>query len=107
MSTPISFEHRLRAAWQQRGPLACALWPLSTLFGALAALQRRAQLRHVQRLPVPVVVIGNVVAGGAGKTPTTLAVVQHLQARGWRPGIVSRGHGRAGGDDRRRVRRSK
>lgn len=99
VSTPISFEHRLRAAWQQRGPLACALWPLSTLFGALAALQRRAQLRDVQRLPVPVVVIGNVVAGGAGKTPTTLAVVQHLQARGWRPGIVSRGHGRAGGDD--------
>jgi tetraacyldisaccharide 4'-kinase len=49
------------------------------------------------RLPVPVVVIGNVVAGGAGKTPTTLAVVRHLTSRGWSPGIVSRGHGRTDG----------
>ena len=95
MPPPPSPEHRLRAAWQRRGPLACALWPLSRLFAALAALARQRQLRHAQRLPVPVVVVGNVVAGGAGKTPTTLAVVRHLQAQGWRPGIVSRGYGRA------------
>ncbi len=99
MPQPTSFEHRLRAAWQGRGVLAWALWPLSKLVGALAALERRAQLRHVQRLRVPVVVVGNVVAGGAGKTPTTLAVVRHLKAQGWRPGIVSRGHGRARSED--------
>lgn len=88
-----ALERTLTAAWQRRGPLAVALWPLSRLYGALAA---RRQARAVpQRLPVPVIVIGNVVAGGAGKTPATLAVAQHLLARGWRPGIVSRGHGRA------------
>lgn len=43
---------------------------------------------------MPVVVVGNVVAGGAGKTPTTLAITEHLRKRGWKPGIISRGHGR-------------
>ena len=99
MSSSSSLEHHLRTAWQSRGPLAWALWPLSQLFGALAALDRRQQRRHAQRLPVPVIVVGNVVAGGAGKTPTTLALVQHLHAQGWRPGIVSRGFGRAPRED--------
>lgn len=96
-------EHRLRAAWMRRGPLAVLLWLLSRLYGALAARERAAYQRGAKastRLPVPVVVVGNVVAGGAGKTPTTLAVVQHLSSRGWRPGIVSRGHGRTAGDCR-------
>ena len=47
-------------------------------------------------MPVPVIVVGNVVVGGAGKTPTVLAVLSHLKASGWRPGVVSRGHGRQG-----------
>ena len=93
-------EHRLRAAWQRRGPLAVLLWPLSRLYGALAARQRAVDASKAVRLSVPVVVVGNVIAGGAGKTPTTLAIVQHLKARGWRPGIVSRGHGRASSDCR-------
>jgi tetraacyldisaccharide 4'-kinase len=45
-------------------------------------------------LPVPVVVVGNIVAGGAGKTPVTLFVAEALRERGLRPGIVSRGYGR-------------
>ncbi|MDR2155660.1 MAG: tetraacyldisaccharide 4'-kinase [Burkholderiaceae bacterium] len=98
-----SIEHRLRIAWRRRGLLACLLWPSSLLFGALAALRRAAYRRgwvRAARLPVPVIVVGNVVAGGAGKTPTTLVIALHLKARGWRPGIISRGYGRSSDDCR-------
>lgn len=47
-------------------------------------------------MDVPVVVVGNLIVGGAGKTPTTIALIRHLKALGWCPGIVSRGYGRAG-----------
>ena len=88
----------LQRAWLRRGPLACALWPLSLLYGAAVRLRKAgyalglARARHV---PVPVVVVGNVVAGGAGKTPVVIALLDHLRARGLRAGVVSRGHGRA------------
>jgi len=88
---------RLRRAWTHRGVLARLLWPLSQLYGAALTLRgwayRRGWVRP-DRLPVPVLVVGNVVAGGAGKTPVTMAVVRHLQGAGWRPGVISRGYGR-------------
>jgi tetraacyldisaccharide 4'-kinase len=88
----------LTSAWLQRGWLAWLLWPLSVLYGLLVRL--RKTLYQVgwltsERLPVPVLVVGNVVAGGAGKTPVVMAVVQHLQARGVRVGVISRGYGRS------------
>ena len=90
---------RLSQAWLQRGLVACALWPVSLLYGWLwrlrGVLYRLGWLAST-KLAVPVVVVGNVVVGGAGKTPTVIALVQHLQARGLRPGVVSRGHGRQG-----------
>ena len=55
------------------------------------------------RVPVPVIVVGNVVVGGAGKTPAVLAIVETLLANGRRPGIVSSGHGRSGVDAPRHV----
>lgn len=87
----------IERSWQGRGPLACLLWPASLLYGALVRLRcwmYAAGLRRSQRMPVPVVVVGNVVAGGAGKTPVVMALVEHLAAQGWRPGVISRGYGR-------------
>jgi len=92
---------RIEACWRalslRRGLAARLLLPLAWLYGALLAARRSAYQsgrRQARRLPVPVVVVGNVVVGGAGKTPTAIALVEHLKARGWRPGVVSRGHGR-------------
>lgn len=87
----------LMRAWTRSGPLAWLLWPASLLFGALVLARQgfyRAGLFKSQRVRVPVIVVGNVVAGGAGKTPVVMALVRHLQARGLRAGVVSRGYGR-------------
>ena len=94
----MSLSAGLRSAWRQRGWLALALWPLSLPYRALVALRRtlyRWGVLRSERLPVPVIVVGNVIAGGAGKTPVTLALVRHLQATGWQPGVISRGYGRS------------
>ncbi len=93
---------RLLQQWfrPRPGPLACGLRPAAALYGVLQGLDRRRRERLARRLPqpaVPVVVVGNLVVGGAGKTPTTIALVQLLQQAGWHPGIVSRGYGRRGG----------
>ncbi len=87
----------LQACWWHPQPNALArlLWPLSLLYRGLRLLHRRRSPRAVA-LPVPVLVVGNHVVGGAGKTPTVIAVVQALQAAGHHPGVVSRGHGREG-----------
>jgi tetraacyldisaccharide 4'-kinase len=90
----------LQRAWLRRGAAACALWPLSLLFGAVAALHRHAYRLgwlKSERLPVPVIVVGNVIAGGSGKTPLVMALVTHLQSRGIAAGVVSRGYGRTSG----------
>ncbi len=76
------------------------LRPLSGLYGLLLGLNgwfRRTLRADHQTLPVPVLVVGNLVVGGAGKTPTVVAIVQALQRRGHRPGVISRGHGRTSG----------
>ncbi|CAM8653932.1 LpxK Tetraacyldisaccharide-1-P 4'-kinase [Comamonadaceae bacterium] len=83
-------------AWVSGGWVRGALTPISLIYGALTGLQRvayRAGLLQSSALPVPVIVVGNVIAGGAGKTPTVLGVVAHLLAQGHRPGIISRGYG--------------
>lgn len=92
-------EARWQTWAQHKGWQARLLWPLAQLLAGIGALRRvgfAAGWLKTERLPVPVIVIGNVVAGGAGKTPTVIALVRHLQHQGWRPGVVSRGHGRLG-----------
>lgn len=89
--------------WWRPGPsaLALGLWPLSWCFGMISAL-RRAAYKHGWRAshpaPVPVLIVGNLVAGGAGKTPTVIAMVNALRKTGFHPGVISRGHGRSAVD---------
>jgi tetraacyldisaccharide 4'-kinase len=83
---------RTPAFWYRpAGPLARLLSPLGAAYGAGGALrQRRARPR---RAPSPVVCVGNLVAGGAGKTPVAIALALALDARGWQPAFLTRGHG--------------
>jgi len=87
---------RLDYYWADKNFIAVLLLPLAWLFAALAALRRagyRLGVLQVTRLPVPVVVVGNITVGGTGKTPLTLWLVQRLRAAGYTPGVVSRGYG--------------
>jgi tetraacyldisaccharide 4'-kinase len=87
----------VRDWWQPGLTLRTApLLPLCLLFGAVATLRRalyRSGLIRATRLPVPVIVVGNLTVGGAGKTPLTIALVEALKERGCRPGVISRGYG--------------
>jgi tetraacyldisaccharide 4'-kinase len=88
----------LQGQWRRKTPWHILLWPPSLLFALLVALRLaayRAHWLHATRLPVPVIVVGNVTVGGTGKTPLVLWLVEFLCERGWRPGIVSRGYGGA------------
>lgn len=101
----MTFAERLQRAWYAQRPtfVASLLRPLSWLFGAGAALRRAAYRRGVLssvRLPVPVIVVGNITAGGAGKTPLVCAIVAMLREHGRHPAIVSRGYGRRTRDAR-------
>lgn len=77
--------------WRTNGLVPCLLTPFSWLYAAGAALDRRCTSSHT--LSVPVISIGNITAGGAGKTPTTIALTKLLRARGRNPHILSRGYG--------------
>jgi len=76
--------------WREADLAAAALAPLATLYGALAS--RRMQ-QPGERAGIPVLCIGNFTLGGAGKTPTAIAVGQFLKATGWEPFFLSRGYG--------------
>jgi tetraacyldisaccharide 4'-kinase len=86
---------RTPAFWQSRFPAALLL-PLSVVFGSVSAMRRllfRSGILAAERIPVPVVVVGNLSAGGAGKTPTVRYLCDEMRQRGWQVGIVSRGYG--------------
>jgi tetraacyldisaccharide 4'-kinase len=94
--TPGDWRLSLQRSWSRRGLLNCALLPLTLAYWLASGLRKlmfRLGLLQSETLGAPVIVVGNLVAGGAGKTPTVIALVHALKARGYRPGIISRGHG--------------
>jgi tetraacyldisaccharide 4'-kinase len=82
--------------WYRKTCAGLLLWPLGKLFECIVRL-RRACYRHgmlkTEIFPVPVIVVGNITVGGAGKTPLIIWLAQFLKEKGYRPGIVSRGYG--------------
>lgn len=98
----------LLGQWQRSGPAQLLLRPLSWLFGMLAGARRALYSRglyRTERAPRPVIVVGNLVAGGAGKTPVVIALVQMLRQMGHTPGVISRGHGGKAADAAKLVNR--
>ena len=77
--------------WQVRGPAACLLAPLGAVIAAAGILRRR--LTTPERVSVPVICVGNLVVGGAGKTPVVLALVTLLRDLGVTAHVLTRGYG--------------
>lgn len=86
----------LQLQWRGHGLWPILALPFALLFAVLVMLRRfayRIGLLSSYRMPVPVIVVGNLTVGGTGKTPMVLWLVQFLRSRGFHPGIISRGYG--------------
>jgi len=73
--------------------------PVAGVFACIVALRRalyRAGILPSYAVAVPVIVVGNITAGGTGKTPLVLWICDYLRAQGYAPGVVSRGYGGRG-----------
>jgi tetraacyldisaccharide 4'-kinase len=84
--------------WRNRSALTYVLWPIELIYKVLIGLRKLAYvvgLFKQHEVNASVIVVGNIVAGGGGKTPLTIAIAQRLKAQGHQVGIVSRGYGRA------------
>ncbi len=91
-----SFSRWLEQHWYQLSPVQLFLGPFTFVYRIVTIGHRlgyRSGILRSEKLPVPVVVIGNITVGGTGKTPLTLWLAQQLINAGWHPGIISRGYG--------------
>lgn len=84
------------AFWERRGILSWLLWPLSKVVGLFVASKnalRDLGIGTGKPFSVPLIIVGNLRVGGTGKTPIVIALAERLRARGFCPGIISRGYG--------------
>ena len=82
--------------WYKQSVLAYLLLPLTAVFFVLSLFRRvfyRTGLKKIGRLDVPVIVVGNITVGGTGKTPLVVWIADYLKAKGYKPGLISRGYG--------------
>jgi tetraacyldisaccharide 4'-kinase len=82
--------------WHKGAKLGLVLLPLAWVFAVCVSLRRmlyRIGLLKSQRLPVPVIIVGNITVGGTGKTPLVIYIAKLLKQMGYKPGIISRGYG--------------
>lgn len=96
MKVPASLIGDIHRLWQGKGLASTLLLPLSWLTHLAVRYKRQRHLGSSDPDPAdgrPVVVVGNIIVGGTGKTPVVIALVKALSASGWRPGVVSRGYG--------------
>lgn len=87
---------RLVSLWYESHPISLLLLPISGLFRAVVALRRiayKSGMLRSQKLPLPVIVVGNITVGGTGKTPLVIWLTETLRDMGHQPGVVSRGYG--------------
>ena len=85
----------LETAWYKKARWLILLWPLSMIYRLVVVLFRKKHQSNnkLQKLAVPVIVIGNIAVGGTGKTPLLIALANILRNKGINPGIISRGYG--------------
>ena len=84
------------AFWERRGIVSWLLWPLSKLVGLVVAGKNALRDLGIgvgKPFSVPIIIVGNLRVGGTGKTPIVIALAERLRARGFYPGIISRGYG--------------
>jgi tetraacyldisaccharide 4'-kinase len=85
---------RVQRLWAERSILSYGLTPFAVAFSGIATTRRwmYSHFLKPRTLPVPVIVVGNITVGGTGKTPFVIWLAKALQAKGYRPGIVTRGY---------------
>src|SRR5258708_18542166 len=99
----MSVQSWLNRIWYERAAPPGWLLPLSLIYGAAAGSRRylyAKRLRKSIRVPLPVVVVGNLSVGGTGKTPLVCWLVARLTDIGFKPRLVTRGHGGSSGNVR-------
>lgn len=80
--------------WQKTNGVVQLLRPLSALYAYISEANKQKKISQQKKLPVPVIVVGNINVGGTGKTPVTIALIEALKEKGYNVGLISRGYGR-------------